>query len=669
MPVIPVKKVTIITFTDYEEEILRDLGQLGVVDLKPLREEEYVGFKKAMIEEIHKYMELLDRLRTLYEKLKDHKFVKPPTTKITTKVSIVELETKITYYEKELSGIEARISKLQQYIEELHKNKEFVRMLANFDINPGDLGEFEHIFTHAVIADKNTVDALKRALITAPRIIMKEYELDKDKYLIVIAGLIEYKDDVKKIFRTLNVEEIKLPSNIPKKSEEALKWIEEEISRVNDEIKSLKQNYERLKDQFFSEAGFFEKALIYSLNISKAQSKMLRSKMMSVLEGWVPTDMIENLNKYVTMIREKLKGRIMVTFSDPAPDEHPPTVLRNPKLFKAYESLVRQFGVPDPHETDPTIVSGVLWTLMFGFMFPDLGQGIVIAILGFIFAFVMKRRELMGIPIKTVGKLMIGAGLVAAFFGALIGDFFLLEHVIEPLWPGLAPGWLEKAVNIVWLIKLAVYFGIIQITIGLFLATYNNLRHGHKVEALLGERGIAGLITFWSIVLIAFAFLGINVIPGVLEFPGVNLAEYLGAIVSNPAKLMMWPNITLTIPIITLLIGIIAMILKGIIEREEIALTFGSLFETLLSFFANMLSFVRLAGFNIAHVALAVVIAKMLEVSQGLGYGMLIFMNVFALTLELVIVMIQALRLTFYEFMTKFYQGTGKLYRPFKIRI
>ena len=338
-------------------------------------------------------------------------------------------------------------------------------------------------------------------------------------------------------------------------------------------------------------------------------------------------------------------------------------------IFKAYESLIRQFGVPDPHETDPTIISGALWTLMFGFMFPDLGQGIVIALLGFIFAFIIKRHELMGIPIKTIGKLMIGAGIMAAFFGALIGDVFLLEHVIEPLWPGLAPGWLEKATNIIWLIKLAVYFGIIQITIGLILAIYNNIKHGHRVEAILGEKGIAGLVTFWSIVLIAFAFLGVNVIPGVLEFPRVNLAEFLSAILSNPMKLLVWPNVTLTIPIIMFIGGIVSMILKGIIEKEEIALTLGSLFETVLSSFANMFSFVRLAGFNIAHVALAVVIAKMLEVSQGLGYGMLIFLNIFALTLEFIIVMIQALRLTFYEFMTKFYKGSGRSYKPFKIKI
>jgi len=109
--------------------------------------------------------------------------------------------------------------------------------------------------------------------------------------------------------------------------------------------------------------------------------------------------------------------------------------------------------------------------------------------------------------------------------------------------------------------------------------------------------------------------------------------------------------------------------MKGILEREDISLTLGMLFETIISLFSNMLSFVRLAGFNIAHVALAVVIARMLEVNPNMGLVMLLGFNFFALTLELMIVMIQALRLVFYEFMTKFYRGTGEAFRPFRITI
>ena len=387
------------------------------------------------------------------------------------------------------------------------------------------------------------------------------------------------------------------------------------------------------------------------------------------MQGWIPEDRVSILNKYLKDLVEKKGRKVIYYYSDPSPGEKPPTVLRTPRLFKAYLSLVRQYGIPDPYETDPTLISGLLWTIMFGFMFPDLGQGLFIMLLGILMV-KAKAKEFMGIPIKSVGKLMIGAGLVAAITGALIGDVFLSEEIIPPLFPGLAPGWLEKASNIIWLIKLAIFLGIIEVSIGLLLATYNHLKNGHIAEAVLGEKGIAGLIMFLSMAILGFAFVGVTVIPGLIEFPGVNISSYLSALISMDAsKLLSWPEVTLTFPIITLIISVIMIILKSVVEREEIALTFGMLFESVISSFSNMLSFVRLAGFNIAHAALAIVISKMLEVSVGMGLGMLLFLNFFTLTLEFVIVMIQALRLVFYEFMTKFYRGSGQPFRPFKLSV
>jgi len=670
MPVIRVKKVTIVTFKDYEETLLRELGRLGVVDLKPLREEDFAGFKKVISEDLHKYGELMDRLKSLFEKLGDGERVKRFEGEITEKVPVVELEAKISSYEKELGWLEAEISSTEKQLEYLKETREYVELLNKFNIRPGDVGIFKHMFIRVGFINSKDLRRLRDALLAVPQHIIKEYSVSKERSLVTIAGLNEFRDDIMKVLRAVNFEEIVLPDNIPKEYEEAIKWIEDEIAKNKEKLQQLNNRYEELKRRFFKEADYLRKAIRYSYRVSNAQSKLLRSKeWMTLLQGWIPEDRKEILDRFLNAFREKLSGKIMVVYSDPSPHEKPPTVLRAPKLFRAYLSLVRQYGVPEPYELDPTPVAGILWTIMFGFMFPDLGQGIVIALLGLLFIR-MKRNELMGIPIKSVGRLMIGAGIFAAVFGALTGDVFLFEHIIEPLWPGLAPGWLEKASNVVWLIKIAIYFGIMEISIGLFLNMYNNLKHGHKLEALLGEKGLAGLITFWSIVLAAFAFIGLNVIPGVFEFPGVNLAEYLATLSSfNIQELFSWPNITLTIPIITLFIGIIGMISKGIIGKEELSLTFGMLFETLISFFSNMLSFVRLAGFNIAHVALALVIAKMLESSVNLGIVMLVGLNFFALTLELIVVMIQSLRLTFYEFMTKFYKGTGEPFRPFRIGI
>jgi len=264
--------------------------------------------------------------------------------------------------------------------------------------------------------------------------------------------------------------------------------------------------------------------------------------------------------------------------------------------------------------------------------------------------------------------LMIGAGLTATIFGLLTGSFFLIEGFpFHPLWPGLRPGWLEmegyNTVVIIWLLKIAVYVGIVEITIGLLLNIYVQLKNHHKIEALLGEHGFAGLLGFLSLILLSFEMLG-AMAPGDGALTLIPENPFIGKIVipglgSNPLTY---------VPIVTLILSLGMIYYKFIIEGEGSITGFSALFETVLSFLTNTLSFTRLAGFAISHVAFSVVIVKLAE-TMGIAGHLLSFiaLNAFVLTLELIVVMIQALRLTFYEFLTKFYQGTGTPFRPFKI--
>jgi V/A-type H+-transporting ATPase subunit I len=87
--------------------------------------------------------------------------------------------------------------------------------------------------------------------------------------------------------------------------------------------------------------------------------------------------------------------------------------------------------------------------------------------------------------------------------------------------------------------------------------------------------------------------------------------------------------------------------------------------ETFLSYLTNSISYVRLAAFAIAHSALgisAVILAATIGVIPGF-----IVMNFLAMTIEALGVFIQCMRLTYYEFFTKFYSGNGVPYRPFSL--
>ena len=50
--IIPVKKMTIVTLSDYDKLLLEETGKLGVVHLRELTEDEFRGFREETTEEV-----------------------------------------------------------------------------------------------------------------------------------------------------------------------------------------------------------------------------------------------------------------------------------------------------------------------------------------------------------------------------------------------------------------------------------------------------------------------------------------------------------------------------------------------------------------------------------------------------------------------------------------
>ncbi|MHA1469243.1 MAG: V-type ATP synthase subunit I [Candidatus Asgardarchaeia archaeon] len=669
---IPVKKLTIITLTDFEEELLWNLGKLGAIQLKKPNEEELLGFESTSSEESRRYEELLDRFNNLCKSLcPDDYEISRKESVFQEKESLIDIEKVISEYENKLAYITAELSRNEERIKSLKFMKEKLKFLRKYDVESQEISSLTHPFSTMGTMNKKHAEELKEKFARYSQIIfVRTFEYDESEAFVFITSLAELKSQIQKILTSYGFKELKIPPEIPPKVDEALKWIDDEIKKSEIEINKLSKQKELLRNEFMKNAYTIKSKLVASYRLSMAQEQLLRSKFMIALQGWLPENKVNKVLKFLEDMKEHTGGKILYSIDEPSHDEKVPTVQKNPKMFKAHESLIRQYGSPGPHETDPTIIGGILWTIMFGLMFPEYGEGFIILILGIIFSHVLKGNTVMGVPAKKLGNLMIGMGISAMFFGLLIGEFFLIE--VEPLWPGLPHGWLENPYYILWLIKIAIFFGIAEITIGMLINIQRNLKHGHKIEAILGEHGLAGLIGFFGIVILAFSFIGIRILPpltlptpilGISRLPAIDFPE---ADLNNLFNLQRNWSIFLSLILIAIAAG--ALLYKSIIEKEGIILGFSVIYETILSFITNMLSFVRIAGFAIAHAALAMVVMKLLEYDLILGVGMgLIFLNAFALALELMVVIIQATRLLFYEFLTKFYEGSGEMFKPFKL--
>ena len=89
---------------------------------------------------------------------------------------------------------------------------------------------------------------------------------------------------------------------------------------------------------------------------------------------------------------------------------------------------------------------------------------------------------------------------------------------------------------------------------------------------------------------------------------------------------------------------------------------FFELFETLLSYFSNTLSFVRIGAFAVSHAAMMEVVLMLAGAEAGTPNWLIVVLgNLFVCGMEGLI------RLEYYEMFSRFYKGNGREFKPYKI--
>ena len=95
---------------------------------------------------------------------------------------------------------------------------------------------------------------------------------------------------------------------------------------------------------------------------------------------------------------------------------------------------------------------------------------------------------------------------------------------------------------------------------------------------------------------------------------------------------------------------------------------FFELFETMLSFFSNTISFVRIGAFAVSHAAMMEVVLMLGGITDGAGnpnWIIIVLGNIIVCGLEGLVVGIQVLRLEYYEMFSRFYTGSGREFHPY----
>ena len=192
-----------------------------------------------------------------------------------------------------------------------------------------------------------------------------------------------------------------------------------------------------------------------------------------------------------------------------------PVAITSPKALKPFQNMVNNYATPEYGTVNPTIFVMIAYLAMFGLMFGDLGQGLVLLLAGLLLSRSYKKNPLKpdGMINRNVANLLVYLGLSAMFFGILFGSTFGLE-LFPALWfpfeavvAGHAPAG-SLITDVYGILGLTIKFGIIVIYTGLVINWVNLTRKRDFLTLLLDKNGIVGGTLFGVGLYMGFGFVG-----------------------------------------------------------------------------------------------------------------------------------------------------------------
>ncbi|MGD9559356.1 MAG: V-type ATPase 116kDa subunit family protein, partial [Oscillospiraceae bacterium] len=176
----------------------------------------------------------------------------------------------------------------------------------------------------------------------------------------------------------------------------------------------------------------------------------------------------------------------------------PPVKLKNNHWARPYQMFTEMYGLPAAGEVDPTFMVSIIYSVLYGLMFADLGQGLVLGLVGF---FLMWRKKHL-----PIGLILTRAAVFSCLFGLLFGSVFGVEHLFGGLWRALGVSFLPfevMAVENVSLILLgAVGIGVFVVALSIGTNIVIKLRRRQLGAALFTPNGVAGLVFYLALVLL-----------------------------------------------------------------------------------------------------------------------------------------------------------------------
>ncbi len=560
------------------------------------------------------------------------------------------IERELPLLEREVDELTTRRSKLETRAKELEQKIAEITPFADVPVDMNLYHGYKRFTTLAGYVSREVILNIPHEM---------HVSKGKDKNFLVVIFPTEQKGEADKALAEAGFQPVPVPeeSGSPRGR---IEFYSGEAAAVRKEIDEINRQLEEIRQKHAAFLVACEELLKADVDKTEAPLRFATTKQTFVAEGWVPTEKVAAVTNSLVY---ETDGKVFVTVV-PTDLEHDsvPVEYNNPNFAKPTQILTDIYSRPRYTEVDPTLMISIVFPLFFGLIVGDVGYGLLLLAMAF-----GLRKFLKGEDGRYLLDVLRNASISSIIFGLLYSEF--LGYPIPGLKPLLFSRHLmaeavegEAAAShgpmIPQLLIVAVWIGIIHITLGRILGIVNHARqdHGeHRTRAVLAN--IGWIAVMWGILVVIWSIVPMPLMPDLTGLPAVVSLINVGGIIG----------------LVSAVLGMLLIARDSVLELVELP-----------SIISHVLSYARIVAVGFSSVAIAMVINFMsidmmiepqLENFSPFGIiiliaGLVVFLLGHALNLVLGILGggLHSIRLHYVEFFTKFYKGGGVKYVPFGMK-